>query len=154
MPYGLVVNGTLKDLQDVQYLLSPQDLMAVDYVPQLILAGVKSFKIEGRLKGPEYVAVTTRAYRQAVDEAWNLLHGKSDSNGEGAFQGPDLQMRRDLKQVFSRGQDEQYDGLSAGFLLGVKHQNLVRGRNPRHRGLLLGAKISIEYWIFCGYQCT
>lgn len=140
MPYGLVVNGTLKDLQDVQYLLSPQDLMAVDYVPQLILAGVKSFKIEGRLKGAEYVAVTTRAYRQAVDEAWSLLQGGDASNGVGTFQGPDLQTRKDLKQVFSRGQDEQYDGLSAGFLLGVKHQNLVRGRNPRHRGLLVGER--------------
>lgn len=47
--------------------------MAVDMVPELIRAGVRSFKIEGRLKGPEYVAITTRAYRQAVDEAWQLL---------------------------------------------------------------------------------
>lgn len=50
MPYGLVVNGALRDLQDVSYLLSPQDLMAVDLVPELIRAGVRSFKIEGRLK--------------------------------------------------------------------------------------------------------
>lgn len=35
---------------------------------------MKSFKIEGRLKGPEYVAITTRAYRLAVDEAWRVLH--------------------------------------------------------------------------------
>ena len=153
MPYGLVVNGTLKDLQDVQYLLSPQDLMAVDYVPQLILAGVKSFKIEGRLKGAEYVAVTTRAYRQAVDEAWSLLQGGDASNGVGTFQGPDSQTRKDLKQVFSRGQDEQYDGLSAGFLLGVKHQNLVRGRNPRHRGLLVGERLRIRsIFSFRGFQ--
>jgi putative protease len=39
-----------------------------------VVAGVKSFKIEGRLKGPEYVAITTRAYRLAVDEAWRSLH--------------------------------------------------------------------------------
>jgi len=50
MPYGMIVNGTLTELRDdVQYLLSPQDLMAVDYVPELIKAGVRSFKIEGRL---------------------------------------------------------------------------------------------------------
>jgi len=151
MPYGLVVNGTLKDLYDVQYLLSPQDLMAVDVVPQLILAGVRSLKIEGRLKGAEYVAVTTRAYREAVDEAWQLVSShladdpSSDEVNEelaasiqGLYEGPTDEMRRDLKQVFSRGQDEQFDGLSPGFLLGVRHQSLVRGRNPRHRGLLLG----------------
>jgi len=54
------VDGILKDLQDVSYLLSPQDLMAVSHVPELILAGVGCFKIEGRLKGPEYVALTTQ----------------------------------------------------------------------------------------------
>lgn len=134
MPYGLVVNGTLQDLHDVKYLLSPQDLMALDYVPDLIEAGVRSFKIEGRLKGPEYVAITTRAYREAVDEAWRVLHG----NRSEVFHGPDEAMRRNLKQVFSRGQDEDFDGLSAGFLKGVQHQSLVRGRNPRHRGILVG----------------
>lgn len=43
--------------------------MAVDLVPQLVRAGVACFKIEGRLKGPEYVALTTRLYRQAIDAA-------------------------------------------------------------------------------------
>lgn len=45
---------------DEKYLLSPQDLMAVERVSELIEAGVSCFKIEGRLKGPEYVAVTTK----------------------------------------------------------------------------------------------
>jgi collagenase-like PrtC family protease len=145
MPYGLIVNGTLKSLeQDVQYLLSPQDLMAVDYVPQLIEAGVKSFKIEGRLKGPEYVALTTRAYRNAIDEIWDkyiskkMLDASELSIKDIDYDGLSQQDRRDLVQVFSRGQDSVYDGLSAGFLLGVKHQNLVRGNAPRHRGLYIG----------------
>lgn len=47
-----------------------QDLMAVEQVPALVRAGVACFKIEGRLKGPEYVALTTRVYRDAVDAAW------------------------------------------------------------------------------------
>ena len=55
---------------DVKYLLSPQDLMAVEMVPSLIDAGVGCFKIEGRLKGPEYVALTVSVYRRALDEAW------------------------------------------------------------------------------------
>lgn len=45
---------------------------------------------------------------------------------------------RDLQQVFARGQDGDHTGLTPGFLEGVQHQRLVRGRNPRHRGVYLG----------------
>jgi hypothetical protein len=54
------------------------------------------------------------------------------------YEGPSQSIRRDLKQVFSRGQDEQYQGLSHGFLNGVFHQELVRGNSPRHRGVYVG----------------
>ena len=60
LPYELVVDGVLRDLGDRAYLLSPQDLEASAAVPRLIELGVRSFKIEGRMKGPEYVAATTR----------------------------------------------------------------------------------------------
>ena len=53
LDYGLLVNGQLQYLGDVQYLLSPQDLAAIDLIPQMMIAGVVSFKIEGRLKVPE-----------------------------------------------------------------------------------------------------
>ena len=45
----------------------------MEQVPALVRAGVACFKIEGRLKGPEYVALTTRVYRDAVDAAWAAL---------------------------------------------------------------------------------
>ena len=135
---------------DVKYLLSPQDLMAVEMVPQLIEAGVGCFKIEGRLKGPEYVALTTSVYRRALDEAWeqrerNLLNAAdadadADADAEavvGEWRLSDRD-RVDLTQVFARGQDDDHDGLTRGFLEGPKHQRLVRGRGPRHRGVLLG----------------
>jgi hypothetical protein len=48
------------------------------------------------------------------------------------------QLLADLRQVFARGQDEQFDGLTPGFLEGPRHQRLVRGRAPRHRGACLG----------------
>src|SRR6185312_15218918 len=70
MPYRIVCDGELKDLDDIQYLLSPQDLAAYDLVPRLIELGVASLKIEGRLKSPEYVANITRHYRRAIDEAY------------------------------------------------------------------------------------
>ncbi|MEZ6138349.1 MAG: peptidase U32 family protein [Pirellulaceae bacterium] len=69
LPYDLVCDGEPRDLGDVKYLLSPQDLAAHDLVPQLLTAGVRSLKIEGRLKTPEYVANTCQHYRAAIDEA-------------------------------------------------------------------------------------
>ncbi|GIL60544.1 hypothetical protein Vafri_15096 [Volvox africanus] len=161
LPYGLLVDGVLRELGDVKYLLSPQDLMAVEQVPELILAGVSCFKIEGRLKGPEYVALTTQVYRKAVDAAWDALAAATASDGNGA-DGVEEEAagaaaaaaaaadaashavmltereRWDLEQVFARGQDGDHRGLTPGFLEGVRHQRLVRGRAPRHRGVYLG----------------
>jgi putative protease len=69
LPYELVVDGVVRDLGDKAYLLSPQDLAGIEVVPDLIRAGIRSLKIEGRLKSPEYVAAITKAYRRAVDAA-------------------------------------------------------------------------------------
>jgi putative protease len=66
LPYELVVDGTVKPLGDKAYLLSPQDLAGIEVVPDLIRAGVRSLKIEGRLKSPEYVAAITKAYRLSL----------------------------------------------------------------------------------------
>lgn len=51
----------------ISYLLSPKDLMTIDHIGELIDAGVTSFKVEGRMKKPEYVASVVSAYRQAID---------------------------------------------------------------------------------------
>lgn len=120
LPYEMIVDGKQRDLGDRAYLLSPQDLAAYDRVDDLIDAGVISFKIEGRLKGGPYVAVTTQTYRRAIDAA---LENKPFS----------LERREelDLAQTFSRG-------LTTGFLDGVNHQVLVRGRFPKSRGILIG----------------
>ena len=119
LPYELIVDGELRDLGERAYLLSPQDLEASAHVPRLIELGVRSFKIEGRLKGPEYVAATTRLYRQAVDAAL----------GQGAP--PDVTTQRRAIQSYSRGS-------GPGFLAGVDHQRLVEARSCDHRGLQVG----------------
>ena len=66
LPYKLV-NEAGEDLlsgKDAgQYLLSPKDLNTLDILPQLIEAGVTSYKIEGRMKRPEYVAVVIEDQR-------------------------------------------------------------------------------------------
>ena len=50
-----------------EYFLSPRDLCTLPYIPDLVNAGVDSFKIEGRMKKPEYVALTTHMYRKYRD---------------------------------------------------------------------------------------
>ncbi|QDZ24490.1 peptidase [Chloropicon primus] len=143
MPYGLLVDGKLKDLQDFSYLLSPQDLSALALVPQLMDAGVSCLKIEGRLKGPEYVAITTRMYREAVDKAWEQRHGAASEHSAPSADDEMRERRRMLGQIFARAQDEDNDGLSDGFLV-PDHQKVVIGRSPRHRGVYLGIVESIN----------
>jgi len=138
LPYSLHVDGLLRETGDVKYLLSPADLCGLEHVPALVAAGVSCFKIEGRLKGPEYVAATTAAYRAAVDAAWAAV-----AAGAPPPPPPSPAALSQLAQVFARGQDESYGGLTPGFLTGSRHQALVRGRAPRHRGVLVGAALRI-----------
>ncbi len=120
MPYELIVDGELREMGDRRYLLSPQDLAGIDQIPELIRLGVTSFKIEGRLKTPEYVAAVTRAYRKAIDAA--------EAGEESAASEED---RYALEMVFSRG-------LSTGWLEGVNHRELVHARFGKKRGAYLG----------------
>ena len=135
LPYGLIANGELKELEDMTYLLSPQDLCGLDQVPQLIQAGISCLKIEGRLKDEHYVAATTRAYRNAVDQAWKDLTGQDPTK---ILPSPEEISKEELSQLFSRGQDDVHSGLTPGFLDGTHHQRVVRGRSPRHRGVHVG----------------
>lgn len=119
LPYDLVVDGVVRPLGDVAYLLSPQDLEASEIVPELAAAGVVSLKIEGRLKGPEYVSATTRLYRKAA----LAVVGEGDA--------PTKEDRALALQTFTRGS-------GPGFLRGTDHQSLVDGKTCDHRGLFLG----------------
>lgn len=120
LPYELVVDGAIKPLADARYLLSPADLYSLEWIPRLLPLGISSFKIEGRYKDAEYVAITTQAYRKAVDDAW-----------AGLVVGRDRQDKLHVEQVYSRG-------MGPHFLSGTDHQAVVRGRSPRHRGVLMG----------------
>jgi putative protease len=120
LPYELLVDGEVKPLADARYLLSPGDLYALHQVPEIVDIGVSTLKIEGRYKDADYVALTTAAYRQAVDDAWAGRKLQMD---------PAAELR--LEQVYSRG-------LGAHFVTGTNHQAVVNGRAPRHRGVLMG----------------
>ncbi len=121
LPYQMLVDGKIRPLGDARYLLSPGDLYALDQIPELVDIGVSALKIEGRYKDVDYVALTTRAYRKAVDDAC-----------AGRAIAPSAETKQQLEQVYSRG-------LGPYFLSGTNHQTVVRGRAPRHRGVLTGS---------------
>lgn len=58
------------------YILNSKDMCLVEHIGELIEAGITSFKIEGRMKTPYYVATTVNAYRRAID---NYLNGVNDN---------------------------------------------------------------------------
>jgi len=120
LPYELVCDGEDVPLGDVKYLLSPQDLAAYALVPEMIEAGIVSFKIEGRLKTPEYVANITQHYRRAIDAA--VAARPLD------FTPQDV---TEMELSFSRG-------FSPGWLGGCDHKMLVPGVSSAKRGVLLG----------------
>jgi putative protease len=128
MPYEMIVDGELRDLGDKRYLLSPQDLAAVGEIPRLIELGIRSFKIEGRLKTPEYVAAVTRVYRKAIDAAL------ADQDLSQVITEDD---RYELEMTFSRG-------LFSGWMHGVNHQKLVGAMYGKKRGYYVGTISAVD----------
>lgn len=87
--------------EDGTYLYNSRDMCMIDYIPQLIKSGITSLKIEGRAKSAYYTAVTTCAYRNAVD-----LYYKNSEN----YKLP-LWIKEELNKISHR----EY---STGFFLG------------------------------------
>jgi putative protease len=161
LPYEMIVDGVKRDLGDRRYLLSPQDLAAVEEIPELVRLGIVSFKIEGRLKTPEYVAAVTQVYRRAIDNAWDAQVGtrvpsrptKSDGKGLASrpvqVSGPNI-FCADAQELPSLPSEDKYKlemafsrGLYPGWMHGVNHQKLVHARYGKKRGAFIGAISSI-----------
>ncbi len=105
--------------------LSPKDLCQLSALPQLIEAGVSSFKIEGRMKSPEYVAVVTGMYRKYTDMYYET----------GRVEVSDADMQA-LMQIFSR------NGFTHGYLHGTPGKSLLSGDVPKHSGIPVGTVVS------------
>lgn len=124
LPYELISeNAETHERKSIDkgYLLSTKDLCGIAYLPRLIQAGVKCFKIEGRMKSPEYVATVTRIYRKYIDMVLN--------NDDFIIDEKDI---NDLMQVFNRG------GFSDGHLDSKHNGNLIFPEKPSNMGIYLG----------------
>lgn len=119
LPY--ITNITKDKAEKNIYALSPRDLCQVENLGELIEAGVKSLKIEGRMKSPEYVGVITRIYRKYID-----LYLK---NGEYKISEED---RKSLMQIFNRGD------FTEGFLHKDKESQFMSNTIPKNNGIYAG----------------
>ncbi len=98
------------------YLLSPRDLCAQASIDELYRLGVSSFKIEGRMKSPEYVALITHKYKSLIDK--KIPAGFSD---------------RDLLQIFNRG-----GSFTDGYLKHHAGKDMMSTQSPKSTGALAG----------------
>lgn len=108
------------------YHLSPRDLCGIDEIPRLAAAGVRSLKIEGRMKSAVYVGAVTGIYRKYLDQYRDI--GTVDVEPED---------REQLLQAFSRG------GFTRGYLDGTPEGEFFSGNLPKNTGVPVGQVSSL-----------
>ena len=120
LPYTLLENN--KELNK-GYLLSPRDLCGLEYLPDLIEAGVSCLKIEGRMKTPDYVATVTKTYRKYIDIILNANNNFSIQQDSIKIDKRDI---HDLMQAYNRG------NFTNGHLSSKENRNLIFKDKPNN----------------------
>ncbi|MBB5265044.1 putative protease [Catenibacillus scindens] len=123
LPYTLYEEKKMLGTKGENYLLSPKDLCTLEHIPMLCEAGIDSFKIEGRMKRPEYAAFVSYLYRKYADIY--LKKGRENY----AVDPKDL---RALEDLYCRG------GFSSGYYKQRNGRNMMALARPNHRGSLVG----------------
>ena len=114
LPYKM--NGERK----AQYFMSLKDICTLEYIPEILEAGITSLKIEGRMKKPEYVAGVTAMYRKYVD--LYLEKGKADYK-------VDPKDKEMLLDLYNRG------GSHGGYYHTRNGKEMVSIERPNHAGV-------------------
>jgi len=116
MKYSLSQGATSSE---ASYLLSPKDLCTAGTIGKVKDSGIISFKIEGRMRSPEYVACVTSAYREGIDKGFI-----------------DAEKKGNLSKVFNRG-------FTGGFVLGNTRE-FINDIRQNNMGLFIGKCISYD----------
>lgn len=125
LPYK-IVDEHEKRLNEGDYPLSMKDLNTLNYVGELIDAGVCSLKIEGRMKSAEYVYTATKLYRLAIDSYYRT--GKVSIDNQELI---------NLKRIFNRQ-------FTCGYLFNEKMTNIINDKRPNHQGEIIGRVINYQ----------
>lgn len=127
LPYKLLENDEFVKT-DSKYLLSTKELKTVSKFKEIMDSSVKSLKIEGRMKSPEYVACVTRLYRNLIDYYYGKDYLRISEYEE------------DLKVIFNR----QY---TYGYLFNATNDEIINIHTSNHVGVHLGKvfKVTNKY---------
>ncbi|WP_455520794.1 DUF3656 domain-containing U32 family peptidase [Parvimonas micra] len=123
-----LINKTTGKIIDVNgnYLLSPKDLCSIENIEKILDTGVKSLKIEGRMKRPEYVAVVTSRYRKTID---NYINNKITDDKKA--------LKEDLEAIFNRK-------FTSGYLMGKNGSDIINLDMPNNVGVKVGEVLSFN----------
>lgn len=123
LPYQLASKQKVVSSEAQKYLLSPKDLCTLSILPDLVGAGIDSFKIEGRMKKPEYVASVVSIYKKYLD----LYCENPDAPYE-----PKREDLLALMELYNRG------GFTQGYYEMHNGPSMMSMNRPNHRGILIG----------------
>lgn len=123
-----------KSLETKPYLLSPKDICALDLIPDMVEAGIDSFKIEGRMKRPEYAALTAYLYRKWTDVYLNDGREEFDSAQAVRERNEDVEK---LSDIYNRG------SFTKGYLVNHNGLEMMANTRPNHNGVLVGRVINV-----------
>lgn len=135
LPYSL-------DNGKCQYLLSPKDMCTLNILPDLIEAGIDSFKIEGRMKRNEYCTLTSflyKKYSEAYYEHGREYYFGSFIDEKGARHKEFINDLRDLMDIFNRG------GFSTGYYKNGNGKEMMSMERPNHFGSLVGTVTNCHF---------
>jgi putative protease len=135
MPYQFHSDNKQLSSDQEKYLLSPKDINTISILPELIEAGIDSFKIEGRMKRPEYAAAVSSMYRKYVDLFFELGKEKYTQHiKSNAFEKDMIQ----LQDVYNRG------GFSEGYGKTYNSKKMMSLYRPNHSGVAVGVVSEIN----------
>ena len=123
-----LINKTTGKIINVNgnYLLSPKDLCSIENIEKILDTGVKSLKIEGRMKRPEYVSVVTSRYRKAID---NYINNKITTDKK--------TLKEDLEAIFNRK-------FTSGYLMSKNGSDIINLDKPNNVGVKVGEVLSFN----------
>lgn len=137
MPYELKEVGKAISDRDKPFLLSPKDICTLTIIPELVEAGIDSFKIEGRMKRPEYAAFVASLYRKYV----NLYQSLGKSGYEDYLKAHNKEFEQDIDNVmelYNRG------NFSTGYYKSHNGKHMMFPERPNHNGVLVGHVESVS----------
>lgn len=134
MAYTIMEEGKVRNCPP--YVLSPKDMCTLDRIPDMVDAGIDSFKIEGRMKKPAYAAYTACLYRKYTD-----LYLEYGDGYKSYLQKHKRELEEDytrLMDLYNRG------GFSSGYFYEYNGRNIMSMERPNHSGVKVGTVSKAE----------